>query len=225
MMNPGPSASNEKFVEVCEQIALQIDIAQQSLEVWDWVGENAVLLNEANVGVFFGVAQRTTLHEIVLAICRIFDDTEHGETASIKLAVQLLPERPLQSRDEFVKYLKGSGRLPKAATKATDEELIDLGIRLIHRRRPTEKNCKPLRNLKKIRHEWIAHNAVTKTQKEFHEGDIPFCLNWAEQFIRMAYLCFGSHPMPSRVWSPKTSLIKLCHKARIIQSPLFPSIE
>ena len=102
----------------------------------------------------------------------------------------------------------------------SDVKLLEFAQKHMHQ--ALQKDINPhLDGIRKIRHEYIAHNARVKTQFDINQKDIEFCLSWAEKFIHMTYKSFGTHDLASRAWSPRVSLEKLCHNAGLVNSPMF----
>jgi hypothetical protein len=184
------SASSESLSEICAGIALQIDIAKQAKEVWEYISDQAEAINAAKYGVFFGVAQRAALHEILLAICRVFDD--NPRVISFKTAINRFSAtedvRPAKLRQRLIDFNANSTKL----ASLSDEKLLPFAVTHMHQQLPKKDQNAHLDGILKLRNEYIAHNALTKTQFAINEREIEYCLDWADRFITLTRDSFGN---------------------------------
>src|SRR5262245_61846164 len=93
---------NASLAQLTSRIAIEIDAIKKSKEAWDAIGTHAKAINGAGYGQFFGVSQRALLHDVMLGICRIFDEARHGDTASIKQAISLIESARLINRSSLI---------------------------------------------------------------------------------------------------------------------------
>ena len=196
--SPSPAAApaNAALTDICTEISLQIDMAKQAKEVWDYIGDHAEAINEAKYGGFFGVAQQAVLHEMILAICRAFDD--NPRVLSIKQAINSFGTSSNVKIDALKGCLADFGANSAKIANLSDVKLLEFAQK--HMRQALQKDINPhLDGIRKIRHEYIAHNARVKTQFDINQKDIEFCLSWAEKFIHMTYKSFGTHDLVPRI--------------------------
>lgn len=125
-------AGNDDLIGLCSRIALDVDIAKQAKEVWGYIGAHADAINTAKFGAFFGVTQRAVLHEMALAICRIFDASGNANVASIRRATNLLGASELKGRDHLVDYLITLGASQQKIARLSDDKLLPVAVKTIH---------------------------------------------------------------------------------------------
>lgn len=207
--------SSKDLQTACNEISKDLSAAKASFEIWCWVADNAVAVNQSCGKVALATFQIWALNEAILSIARMFD--ERKDVYSIKYAIGLLSNTTLKKRVAFEAYLKAIGA-DKSFEHLSDADLVSRGLKFINELK-TDLDRKELAAIRSRRHENIAHSARTKSEDLLFEQHFQACIKWIEDFLGMTRTCFGAYEVVGSIQSAKQSLINLCRMAGIVPDP------
>jgi len=222
---------------VYKGIAIDVFNAEQAFFLDEFTGKNALEINEASFGAFFGTLQAMLGRELILATTRIFEAANprypiRSIPSALKTLNEFADEIAITDRKILIEWLsRKDAILDGKSIQLTDAKLNHLFVQTCNSFLPSLSNAEnalssPLTKLKAVRDKRIAHHeSVEKDISVATYAEIQHLLEAAKEFLAIvgpAYLSIiyqfddGNHPLTSDAKRATICLKRLLRKSDIL---------